>query len=182
MCAYDGVQWRFKVAKSPSHNLYNLYFIVYSATTADLAVLAHLGAAPDAKAHPHTARWYAHISSFSAKKRASLPAGQVTLPEGSAKPAEKAAAPAKVEAKKPSADVDDLFGDDDDDDDEPALDEVRQKAKDAAMARAAKKEAAAKSQIVFDIKGWGEETNLEELALRIKAVKIENLTWGGNCN
>ncbi len=46
------------------------------------------------------------------------------------------------------------------------------------MARAAKKEAAAKSQIIFDIKGWGEETDLEALAIRIKAVVIEGLNWG----
>ena len=51
-------------------------------------------------------------------------------------------------------DVDDLFGDDDDEEEETVLDEFRQKAKDAALARAAKKEAVAKSQIVFDIKGY----------------------------
>ncbi len=141
-----------------------------------MAVVNALGAAPDAAQFPHAARWYKHITSFCAKRQASWPVGQVTVPDA---PKAAAAAPVKAASpKKPAAkddDDDDLFASDEE---EPELDEFRKKAKEAAMARAAKKEAAAKSQIVFDIKGWGEETDLEDVAVRIKAMKIENLNWG----
>ena len=61
---------------------------------------------------------------------------------------------------------------------EEILNEVRTNAKAEAMERARKKEAVAKSQIVFDIKVYDIDTDLEELATQIKNVKIENLVWG----
>ena len=130
-----------------------LWYYSYKATSADVAVVNHLGSAPDASSFPHANRWYKHITSFSSTRQSTWVVGQVTLPATTTTTTAAAPkSPAKKEDKKKEEDVDDLFGDDDDDEEEPALDEFRQKAKDAAMARAANKEAAAKSQIVFDIK------------------------------
>ena len=73
-----------------------------------------------------------------------------------------------------------MFGSDSEEDEEAlaAKAAFKEKAIADAHARAAKKAAKAKSQIVFDIKGWGEETDLEALATKIKSLKIENLNWG----
>ena len=51
--------------------------------------------------------------------------------------------------------------------------------KKAEEAKAKKKKAApiAKSLIVWDVKPWGEETNLEELANKILGIEMDGLMW-----
>ena len=71
--------------------------------------------------------------------------------------------------------MDDLFGDD------PEADAAAAAAmkKKAEEAKAKKKKAApiAKSLIVWDVKPWGEETDLEELANKILAIEMDGLMW-----
>ncbi|ETV76085.1 hypothetical protein H257_09629 [Aphanomyces astaci] len=84
-------------------------------------------------------------------------------------------------AKKPADDDDDdLFGDDDDDEEaEAAAKEAAKKRADAA--KAGKKEKAKpveRSQVVIEVKPWEAETDLLDLAAKIKALQINGLTWG----
>jgi translation elongation factor EF-1beta len=69
--------------------------------------------------------------------------------------------------------MDDLFGDDDEDDAEAA-----------ALAKAKKEQATAKkvgpitkSIVVFEVKPWELETNLDELAKKILDIKMDGLVW-----
>ncbi|RLN50430.1 hypothetical protein BBJ29_000966 [Phytophthora kernoviae] len=41
-----------------------------------------------------------------------------------------------------------------------------------------KKKPVERSQVVLEVKPWEAETNLEELAAKIKALPVEGLTWG----
>lgn len=96
---------------------------------------------------------------------------KVAAPVATAKPAE--AAPSKEAAKEEDDDDLDLFGDDDEDT--------------AAAAAAAKEKANAqkkpkkvviqKSLILYEVKPWGEETDLDELAKKILGIEMEGLLW-----
>jgi len=105
----------------------------------------------------------------------------VLKPANVAAPAQKAA---PVEAKKQEApakkdddvDVDDmdLFGDDDADAGEAA---AAAKAKVEEQKKKAKKPApVAKSLILYEVKPWGEETDLDELAKKI-LIEMDGLLW-----
>jgi len=53
----------------------------------------------------------------------------------------------------------------------------RMKAKAAAAGKDKKKAIVAKSLIVWEVKPWGVETDLDELAKQILAIQIEGLEW-----
>lgn len=97
----------------------------------------------------------------------------------SAAPAQKAAAAAAPvkESKKEDDDDDlDLFGDDDGDDGAAAA--AAAKAKVEEQKKKAKKAAPiAKSLILYEVKPWGEETDLDELAKLILAIEMDGLLW-----
>ena len=69
----------------------------------------------------------------------------------------------------------DLFGDDPEAD-AAAAEAMKKKAEEA---KAKKKKAApvAKSLIIWEVKPWGEETNLEELANKILGIEMDGLFW-----
>ena len=68
----------------------------------------------------------------------------------------------------------DLFGSDDEE--EKAQMERMKKAA-AAAGKDKKKAVIAKSLIVLEVKPWGEETDLDELAKMILAIKVDGLEW-----
>lgn len=47
----------------------------------------------------------------------------------------------------------------------------------AAKAKAGKKVVIAKSLILFEVKPWGEETDLDELAKQILAIELDGCMW-----
>ncbi|KAG9414134.1 Elongation factor 1-beta [Aphanomyces cochlioides] len=103
----------------------------------------------------------------------------------SAKPAAKAAAPAKpstpkaaAPAKKAADDDDDLFGDDDEEEDEAAKEAAKKRAEAAKANKKEKPKPVERSQVVIEVKPWEAETDLEELAAKIKEVEVDGLTWG----
>lgn len=111
--------------------------------------------------------WYVLVSKFTDAIRLTWGAG------AAAKVTEKKEVAKKVEAKKED-DVDDLFGDDDE------VDEEAKKAMEDAKAKAKggdKKKVIAKSLIIFDVKPWEIETNLDELAKTILAITLDGLFW-----
>ena len=97
-----------------------------------------------------------------------------------------AAAPAAPPAKKKPADDDeldfdddDLFGSDDEDDAEAAKEAMRSAALKAALARNKAKGKIDKSLIVFEVKPYEVEFDLNVLAKNIKALKHEGIqNWG----
>ncbi|RLN10713.1 hypothetical protein BBJ28_00015980 [Nothophytophthora sp. Chile5] len=127
--------------------------------------------------HP-TAKGVKPMKPLAGAKKAA-PAKKAAAPA----PAKKAAAPAKkevVEEEEDDDDDDDMFGDDDEEDDEAAkaLAAKRAEAAKAASAKKEKKKPVERSQVVLEVKPWEAETNLEELAAKIKALPIEGLSWG----
>ncbi|KAG7387591.1 Elongation factor 1-beta [Phytophthora pseudosyringae] len=106
-------------------------------------------------------------------------------PIAGAKPAKKAAAAPKKAAPAPKKveededeDDDDMFGDDDEDEDEAAKALAAKRAEAAKAAKKEKKKPVERSQVVIEVKPWEAETDLEELAAKIKALPVEGLTWG----
>ena len=83
--------------------------------------------------------------------------------------AKKASAPAKKDD-----DDDDLFGSDDEED-AKKLEEMKKKK--AEEAKKAKKKVIAKSIVIFDVKVFEQEQDLDELAKRILGIEIEGLMW-----
>ncbi|CAH0473636.1 unnamed protein product [Peronospora belbahrii] len=94
------------------------------------------------------------------------------------KEAPKKAAPAPKKVEEENDDDDDLFGDDDDEDDEAAKALAAKRAEAAKGAKKEKKKPIERSQVVIEVKPWEAETDLEELAAKIKALPVEGLTWG----
>jgi len=81
----------------------------------------------------------------------------------------------KTEAKKEGEDVD-LFGDDDDEEEQKKLEELKKK-KAAEAGEKKKKEVVARSIVIFEVKVFEQEQDLDELAKRIFQLEIDGLQW-----
>ena len=81
----------------------------------------------------------------------------------------------KAEAKPAAADDDDFdpFADDGEDDAAAAA-ALKEK---AAAAKKKKAPPIAKSIIVWEVKPWGEDTDLDEMARQILAIEMDGLVW-----
>lgn len=142
------------------------YMNGYSYSEADLTTFKSATVLPDASKFPHMYRWYVHI--------ASIMGVRTLLASGVASSVNK-----KEEKKDEDEDEDDLFGDDEDEDEDDAAAAAAAK-KRAEAAKAKKKKAAPieRSQVVLEVKPWEAETDLEALAIKIKATEIKGLKWG----
>ena len=121
------------------------------------------GVEPNADTHPQAYGWYGLVSRFTEAVRKSWGAAAPASSTGGKKGGKggKKAAPkkeAKAAAAEPEVDLDDLF-DADPAADEAAAAEMKKKAEEN---KAKKKKAApvAKSLIVWEVKPWGEDTDL----------------------
>jgi elongation factor 1-beta len=164
------------------------YLTGYAPTSDDAACCAAIGAAsPDKAQFANAARWFKHISSFSAAERTAFPAGKgsVTVqaePASKKKEAapspKKEAAPTKPVAVEEEEEDDDLFGSDTEED---RAHEAALKAK-AAAARAGKPEKEkpkGRSLIVLEIKPYEVETDLNAMAVEIKKLEHAGIqNWG----
>merc|ERR1719389_1400116 len=85
-------------------------------------------------------------------------------------------APAPPQAAADEFGEDDLFGDEDPEEAAKAAEALKAK---SAAAKDKKKKAApvAKSLIVWEVKPWGEETDLNALANKIIAIEMDGLYW-----
>ena len=140
----------------------------FAPSAADAALAKAIGSA-DAAKFPNVARFLSHINSFNAAAQGKWAAGAATIGSGAA-PAGKAA------AAKPADDDDDidLFGSDDEE--EVAALEAKKKA-DAAKP---KKVVIAKSNIIWDVKPWDDETNMKELEENVRSFAMDGLVWGAS--
>ncbi len=123
---------------------------------------------PRAESHPNAFAWYSLVSKFSPEVQSKW-TGDAVIPA----PAITKKVAAKVAA--PAEDEFDPFADD------PAADAAAaeaMKAKgDAAKAAKAKEAPVAKSIIVWEVKPWEEDTDLDALAAKILAIEKEGLFW-----
>merc|ERR1711963_945437 len=122
----------------------------YTPTSSDVEALASVPDDLDAAKFPNVARWARHIRSFSEAERSAW--------GGASK---SAAAPA---AEEEDDDDVDLFGSDDEEDEELEAERNRR----LAESEAKKKE---------KVKPFDDETDLNELETKIRAITMEGLEW-----
>lgn len=123
---------------------------------------------PRPESHPNAYAWFAMVGKFSDAIKAKW-TGDALI----AAPA----APKKTEAK-PAAAAEDEFDPFAEDPEADAAAAAAIKAKEQA-AKDKKKKAApiAKSIILWEVKPWGEETDLDALAAKILAIEMDGLAW-----
>jgi len=149
----------------------------WTPSNTDVDIFGKFKAAPSAKEYPHIARWYAHINSFAKEERAKWVASTSThAPMGSCKAP---ASPTKAAPAKDDEEDIDLFGEDDEDDEEKERIKTERVAAYAA-AKAGKKQVIAKSNVIFDVKPWDDETDLLALEKMVREIKMDGLVWGSS--
>merc|ERR1712079_920484 len=140
----------------------NSYIEGYVPSQADTAVFEALSGAP--KDAPHALRWYNHIKSFAA--------GMKQFPKAQKDAASYVSGGAAAAAKDDDDDVD-LFGSDEEEDDEEKkrITEERLKAYHEKMA---------KTSVLFDVKPWDDETDMDAMLTQVKTIEMEGLVWGAS--
>lgn len=140
----------------------------------DVALFKKLASKPSSS-HQNVLRWWNHINSFAA----AFNGLESQLKDVSAAPA------AANDDEDDDDDDDDFFASSDEEDEESkkAAEELKAKRVAEYNARKAAKEekkgkVIAKSSITFDIKPWDDETDLDELCKKVKAIEKEGLLWG----
>ena len=130
------------------------------------------GKTPSPATHPHLFAWFCITSKFAQAVRASWAVGGATAaPAKAAKPAA-----AKQGEKKPAGDdCDDLFGEETEED-KVAAAEAKKKAEEA-KAKKAKPAVIAKSIIVWEVKPYSSDIDLDYLGKRILGIKMDGLVW-----
>ena len=130
-----------------------------------------MGSAPNPNTHPSAFAWYALVSRFTPAIRGTWTGGQDASKQPKAEAGKQKEAKAKggkkeakKDAKKEEEDEMDLFGDDGEEE-AAAKAELAAKAKDTGKKK--KAPPVAKSLIIWDIKPWGPETDLDELGKKI---------------
>jgi len=143
----------------------------------DVALFKKISAAPSADLE-NALRWWNHVNSF----REAFSGIESSLKSA---PAPQAAAAKNDDDEDDDDDDDDFFASSDDEDEEAKAAAEALKAKRVAeynARKAAKEEkkgkVIAKSSILFDVKPWDDETNLDELCAKIKAIEKDGLVWG----
>eukprot|EP00917_Polyrhabdina_sp_WS-2016_P027395 GHVP01058496.1.p1 GENE.GHVP01058496.1~~GHVP01058496.1.p1 ORF type:complete len:209 (+),score=62.34 GHVP01058496.1:421-1047(+) len=135
------------------------YIEGYEGTVADLVVLESLLSCPDFKKYPHASRWYEHIVALSSSEQF----------KGERK---------NIEEYGPE-EVDDIFGSDSEEDPEETA-AKEQRLKEYLEKKSKKPVEAAKSSIVLDIKPWDDETNMDELEVKVRNIELDGLVWGAS--
>merc|ERR1711997_556662 len=135
----------------------NSYIEGYVPSQADTAVFEALKGAPGSDT-PHALRWYNHIKSFGAgmKQFAKASKDASAYTAGGAAPAA------------------------DDDDAEEKAKEVEARLKAYHEKKAKKPALIAKTSVLFDVKPWDDETDMNEMLKNCKSIEKEGLVWGAS--
>ena len=128
-------------------------------------------AVPNPATHPNTFAWWCLVAKFTAPVRAAWTAAAAAPAKGG-KTAAPAKAPATPAVKKDEDDFDPFA--DEGEDDKAAAEALKAK---GAEAKKAKPLPIAKSIIVWEVKPWGEETDLDILAAKILGITMDGLSW-----
>merc|ERR1711990_629269 len=138
---------------------------------ADTAVFKALSGAPKSET-AHALRWYNHIKSFAAGMdqfaKASKDASAYVGGGGAA-------------ASKDEEDDDvDLFGSDEESDDEEKKRITEERLKAYHEKKAKKPKVIAKTSVLFDVKPWDDETDMDAMLKEVKTIEMEGLVWGAS--
>merc|ERR1712110_889780 len=120
---------------------------------ADTAVYKALSGAPKSDT-PHALRWYNHIKSFAA--------GMDQFPKASKDAAAYVSGGAAAAADDDDDDVD-LFGSDDEEDDEEKKRITEERLKAYHEKKSKKPKVIAKTSVLFDVKPWDDETDMDAM-------------------
>merc|ERR1711990_118510 len=121
---------------------------------------------------PHALRWYNHIKSFAAGMDQFAKASK----DASAYVSGGAAA-----AKEEDDDDDvDLFGSDEESDDEEKKRITEERLKAYHEKKAKKPKVIAKTSVLFDVKPWDDETDMDAMLKEVKTIEMEGLVWGAS--
>jgi len=150
----------------------NSYIEGFVPSQADTAVFEALTGAPGSDT-PHALRWYNHIKSFGAgmKQFAKASKDASAYTAGGAAPA--------ADDDEDDDDVD-LFGSDDDEDAEEKAKEVEARLKAYHEKKAKKPALIAKTSVLFDVKPWDDETDMNKMLEACKSIEKEGLVWGAS--
>jgi hypothetical protein len=73
------------IAKLNEHLVTRSYITGYQPTQDDVTTIGKMLSAPDAKKYPHAARWFKHISHFTANQKKAFKAGEMAAAKKAAK-------------------------------------------------------------------------------------------------
>merc|ERR1719339_151802 len=140
---------------------------------ADTAVYEALAEAPKSDT-PHALRWYNHVKSFGAGMKqfakASKNAAEYTT----------GAAAAAAPASNDDDDDVDLFGSEDEEESEEKKRITEERLKAYAEKKSKKPALIAKTSVLFDVKPWDDETDMDEMLKNCKTIEMDGLLWGAS--
>ena len=143
-------------------------------SAADREAIEAFTSVPSASTHPNVFAWYCMVSKFTPTVRAQW-AGAAAPKAAAAKAAPAKKDEPKQEDKKAEAEDDfDPFADDEPEDEE--VEKARMERM-KALAKPAKQGLIAKSLVIWEVKPWGEETDLDALGKKICGIEMDGLTW-----
>merc|ERR1711954_310917 len=74
----------------------------------------------------------------------------------------------------------DLFGSDDEEDDEEKKRITEERLKAYHEKKAKKPKVIAKTSVLFDVKPWDDETDMDAMLTQVKTIEMEGLVWGAS--
>ncbi|XP_002122818.2 elongation factor 1-beta-like [Ciona intestinalis] len=152
------------------------YIEGYVPSQVDVVVFAAMSAAPASK-FCHALRWYNHMKSYQCKF-ASLPGVKKALEQCG--PSTVTNGTAAAESDEDSDDDVDLFGSDEEEESE-ADKKIREERLAAYAAKKSKKPTLiAKSNIILDVKPWGDETDMAAVEKCVREIEADGLLWGAS--
>jgi len=104
---------------------------------------------------------------------------RVAALEGGKPASAPAAAPAAAAADDDDDDVD-LFGSDSEEDDDEKARVTAERLKAYADKKSKKPALIAKTSVLFDVKPWDDETDMNEMLAACKSIEMDGLVWGAN--
>merc|ERR1712240_451230 len=148
------------------------YIEGYVPSQADTAVFEALAGAPKADT-PHALRWYNHVKSFGA--------GMKQFAKASKNAADYTTGAAAAAAASNDDDDDvDLFGSDDEEETEEKKRITEERLKAYAEKKSKKPALIAKTSVLFDVKPWDDETDMDEMLKSVKSIEMDGLVWGAS--
>jgi len=147
------------------------YIEGYVPSQADTAVFEALAAAPKADT-PHALRWYNHIKSFGA--------GMKQFAKASKNASDYTTGAAAAPASNDDDDDVDLFGSDDEEESEEKKRITEERLKAYAEKKSKKPALIAKTSVLFDVKPWDDETDMDEMLKNCKTIEMDGLLWGAS--
>merc|ERR1712227_223088 len=121
---------------------------------------------------PHALRWYNHIKSFAA--------GMKQFPKSEKDVKSYTSGASGAAAAADDDDDVDLFGSDEEEDDEEKKRITEERLKAYNEKKAKKPKVIAKTSVLFDVKPWDDETDMEAMKKACVSIEMDGLLWGAS--